>query len=150
HPRPLHPAAPHPCEPQRPANRWDHDAVTTAVAYRDFAEREARGESPVYERLADAVSRDDEILALLAGLPPGKRQPNLLFAVVRLLAGPVVDPAAFREFVVAHWPSIAAEMRSRATQTNEAGRCAALLPVLAALPGPLALLDIGASAGLCL
>jgi hypothetical protein len=41
-------------------------------------------------------------------------------------------------------------MRSRATQTNEAGRCAVLLPVLAALPQPLALLEVGASAGLCL
>ena len=41
-------------------------------------------------------------------------------------------------------------MRTRATQTNEAGRCAILLPVLAALPQPLALLDVGASAGLCL
>ena len=41
-------------------------------------------------------------------------------------------------------------MRSRATQTNEPGRCAVLLPVLAALPQPLALLDVGASAGLCL
>jgi hypothetical protein len=38
----------------------------------------------------------------------------------------------------------------RATQTNEAGRCAVLLPVLAALPPPLALLEVGASAGLCL
>ena len=41
-------------------------------------------------------------------------------------------------------------MRVRATQTNEAGRCAVLLPVLAALPQPLALLEVGASAGLCL
>ena len=41
-------------------------------------------------------------------------------------------------------------MRTRATQTNEAGRCAILLPVLAALPQPLALLEVGASAGLCL
>ena len=41
-------------------------------------------------------------------------------------------------------------MRARATQTNEAGRCAVLLPVLAALPQPLALLEVGASAGLCL
>jgi hypothetical protein len=45
---------------------------------------------------------------------------------------------------------IAAEMSVRTTQTNEAGRCAVLLPVLAALPQPLALLEVGASAGLCL
>lgn len=39
---------------------------------------------------------------------------------------------------------------SRATQTNEAGRCAVLLPFLAELPQPLALLEVGAAAGLCL
>jgi hypothetical protein len=41
-------------------------------------------------------------------------------------------------------------MRERLTQTNEPGRCAVLLPVLARLPQPLALLEVGASAGLCL
>ena len=90
------------------------------------------------------------MLALLGTLPPAKRQPNLLFGVVRLLGGPVEDPAAFHDFTVANWPAIEAEMRTRATQTNEAGRCAVLLPVLAALPQPLALLEVGASAGLCL
>jgi hypothetical protein len=104
----------------------------------------------VYERLAEAVSRDEEILALIAALPPEKRQPNLLFGVVRLLGGPVEDPDAFGEFTLAQWPAIEAELRVRATQTNEAGRCAVLLPVLAALPQPLALLEVGASAGLCL
>ena len=36
------------------------------------------------------------------------------------------------------------------TQTNEPARCAVLLPLLAQLPQPLALLEVGASAGLCL
>ena len=36
------------------------------------------------------------------------------------------------------------------TQTNEPGRCATLLPLLASLPQPLALVEVGASAGLCL
>jgi hypothetical protein len=39
---------------------------------------------------------------------------------------------------------------ARSTQTNEVGRCAALIPLLAHLPQPLALLEVGASAGLCL
>lgn len=38
----------------------------------------------------------------------------------------------------------------RTTQTNEPARCATLLPLLARLPQPLALVEIGASAGLCL
>jgi hypothetical protein len=126
------------------------ERVTIAETYVDFGIREARGVSPVYERLALAVARDRELLGLVGTLPPGKRQPNLLFGVVRLMGGPVEDPGAFRAYVVAHWPAIAAEASVRITQTNEAGRCALLLPVLAALPQPLALLEVGASAGLCL
>jgi hypothetical protein len=124
--------------------------MTISEEYADFAARETHGVSPAYERLSLAVSRDDRLLALLGTLPPGKRQPNLLFGVVRFLGGPVEDPAAFHDYAVAHWPAIEAQLRTRATQTNEAGRCAVLLPVLAALPQPLALLEVGASAGLCL
>ena len=56
--------------------------MTIAAVYAEFAAREARGVSPAYERLSLAVSRDDEVLALLGTLPPAKRQPNLLFGVV--------------------------------------------------------------------
>jgi hypothetical protein len=124
--------------------------VSAAGRYADFAAREAHGVSPAYARLSSAVSRDADLLTLLGTLPPARQQPNLLFGVVRLLGGPVDDPAAFHDFTVAHWPAVAAELGRRATQTNEAGRCALLLPVLAALPQPLALLEVGASAGLCL
>lgn len=124
--------------------------MTIAATYADFAARETHGVSPIYERLSIAVSADDELLALLGALPAAKRQPNLLFGVVRFLGGPVDDPAAFHDYTVTNWPAIEEEIRSRSTQTNEVGRCAILLPVLAALPQPLALLDIGASAGLCL
>ena len=41
-------------------------------------------------------------------------------------------------------------MMARRTQTNEVARCATLLPTLARLPGPLALIEVGASAGLLL
>lgn len=121
-----------------------------AATYAEFAAREAAGLSPVYQRLALAVSRDDAVLALLGTLPSAKRQPNLLFAVVRVLGGPVQDPAAFHDYVTGDWPAVEAQLRARTTQTNEPGRCAPLLPVLAALPQPLALLEVGASAGLCL
>ncbi len=124
--------------------------MTITGTYAEFAAREAHGVSPSYERLALAVSADDELLALLDTLPATKRQPNLLFSVVRFLGGPVENPTAFRHYMVANWPAIEAEILVRATQTNEAGRCALLLPVLAALPQPLALLEVGASAGLCL
>ena len=57
--------------------------------------------------------------------------------MVRFLGGPVTEPAAFLGFVRESWPAIEPEMLVRATQTNEAGRCALLLPVLAELPHPL-------------
>ncbi len=124
--------------------------MTIDVIYTEFAETEAAGVSPLYQRLGLAVSQDDDVLALLGTLAPQKWQPQLFCGVVGLLVGPVDDPVLFREFVLAHWPAIAAEMLVRATQTNEPGRCAVLLPVLASLPQPLALLEVGASAGLCL
>jgi hypothetical protein len=118
------------------------------MIYAEFAAREAHHVSPAYADLSRAVARDPGVLTLLDTLPPAKRQPNLLYGVVRFLGGPVTPPPAFLDFVRSSWALIEPEMRTRATQTNEVGRCALLLPVLSALPQPLALLEIGASAGL--
>ena len=115
-----------------------------------MAEREVRGISPSYERLCRGVSTDGDVLARLDELPPPKRQPNLLLGAVRFLGGPVGAYDEFRKWVLANWAELAATMSERRTQTNEPGRCATLLPVLAALPQPLALLEVGPSAGLCL
>ncbi|HEX3211524.1 MAG TPA: DUF2332 family protein, partial [Actinomycetota bacterium] len=123
--------------------------MPVAERYRRFAE-EARGRSPRYERLALGVAGDRGLLELLERLPPAKQQPNLLFAAVQYLAGPQPGLDAFRHFVLDHADQLLALMASRRTQTNEVGRCALLLPLLAALPGPLALVEVGASAGLCL
>lgn len=122
----------------------------TAARYRRFAEVEVRPFSPSYERLCLGVAGDDVVLTRVDQLPPPKRQPNLLLAAVRFLGGPVGSYPAFRDFVLARWDDVAATMQARRTQTNEPGRCAALLPALAALPQPLALIEVGASAGLCL
>lgn len=126
----------------------DSLGMSTADRYTDFAIREAHGASPTYERLALAIARDTELLALLTRVPFPKRQPNLLLAVVRMLGGPVDDPRAFHDFTLANWEVIETELHSRATQTNEVGRCALLLPILASLPQRLALLEAGCSAGL--
>jgi hypothetical protein len=74
--------------------------------YVEFADREARGVSATYERLCHAISGDPEILDLLDSVPATSRQPNLLLGVVRLLGGPVHDPADFHDFTVAHWPAL--------------------------------------------
>lgn len=120
-----------------------------AEGYRLFAEREAAGVSAVYTNWARQVADDTEVLALLAGLPGGKRQPNLVFAAARW-HGAQAAYESFRATVVQQWPVVRDTIMARATQTNEAARSATLLPFLAELPQPLALLEVGAAAGLCL
>jgi hypothetical protein len=90
------------------------------------------------------------VLAFLETLPVAKQQPNLLLAAVRHVAGTPPDWLSFRRALLAKPDAVQTIMLSRATQTNEPARCAVLLPVLARLPQPLALLEVGASAGLCL
>ncbi len=126
--------------------------MTEAIArhFRRFAEIEAAGRSSLYEALCHGVAADPEILHFLADLPEQKQQPNLLLAAVRFVCGVQNNPADFRIALLAHRDTVRAEMLRRRTQTNEPARCASLLPILVQLPGPLALLEVGASAGLCL
>jgi len=121
-----------------------------AARYHRFAKEEASGRSPLYETLAHAIAEDADILGFLSTLPQAKQQPNLLLAAVRHLFGIQPTPARFRQTLLANADAVRALMQSRSTQTNEPARCAVLLPVLARLPQPLALIEVGASAGLCL
>ena len=123
--------------------------LTTAENYRIWA-REARGRSSAYESLAASVADDDVILGFLGTLPPPKRQPNLLFAAARYLLGAPADIGTLRTLVRRNGAELARVMLARLTQTNEPARCATFLPALAQLPGPLALIEVGASAGLTL
>jgi len=124
---------------------------TTSEWYTRFATREARGVSPLYESWALAVASDARLLAAIDELPQQRRQPALVFAVARLVGAPETGGAAgWRDWMLEHWPLVRAEAEVRLTQTNEPLRCAALMPALAAIPGPIALLEVGASAGLCL
>jgi hypothetical protein len=118
--------------------------------YLGWADNEAHGLSPLYEALARGVAESDALLAFLASLPEPKQQPNLLFAAVRHLYGTPKDARQLEDLVVRHPDEIRRVILARRTQTNEPGRCAVLLPALARLPQPLALLEVGASAGLCL
>lgn len=116
-------------------------ALSTAENYRRFAR--GRGQvAPVRAQLCEGVARDPELLALLDRVPPAKRQPNLLLGAVRLLSGTTADFAGFRAAILGNPDAITAVLLSRRTQTNEPGRCAALLPLLAGLPQPLALLEV--------
>jgi hypothetical protein len=121
-----------------------------ATRYIRFANDEALGKSPLYETLARGVAGDPDILAFLSTLPAEKQQPNLLLAAVRHRFGTPADWSAFGTTLLANLDAVRATMLTHSTQTNEPARCATLLPALATLPQPLALIEVGASAGLCL
>jgi hypothetical protein len=125
-------------------------ALGTAENYRRFAMHEAAGRSPAYERLAYAVAEDELVLSFLEGLPAPKREPNLVFAAARYVLGSPPSPGSLRSLVTDMPAKLATVLLARRTQTNEAARCSLFLPVLTSLPPPLALLEVGASAGLTL
>jgi hypothetical protein len=128
----------------------DESFARIGSSYRRFADHEARGRSPLYEEVAREVAGDQSTLKFLSELPRSKQQPNLLFGAVRFVCGTPSCWGDFRDLLIAHRNEIREVMLQRRTQTNEPARCATLLPLLAILPQPLALLEIGASAGLCL
>jgi Uncharacterized protein conserved in bacteria (DUF2332) len=126
------------------------DLEPIARRYLHFADHEARGSSPSYDAWSRAVAADDALLARLATLPGPKRQPNLVFAALRWHGGRPGDANSLREGLLHDWDEVSATIMRRSTQTNEPARCAVLLPLLHQIGGPIALIELGASAGLCL
>lgn len=130
--------------------------------------------SPLYERLADVVAGNPELLDVAAEARDGQPPPQLLLAAVHalLLRGrthrlaayyptcsddprPVDDdlPGAFREFCLENEAALRTIVGTRRVQTNEVGRSAALLPAFGHVDGTtdaarLATVEVGASAGL--
>lgn len=124
----------------------------TATQYSEFA-ADARPTSACFADWASRVASDPEVLAWLGRLPVLKRQPNLVFAAARWHGVPAPGPYDdLRAALLGDDGEIRATILERATQTNEVGRLATLVPAfaLAAGTGPLALVEAGASAGLCL
>jgi hypothetical protein len=148
--------------------------VELARRFQRFGERECLPASPLYARLAIGIASDPELLelALAARAQP---VPNLFFGAVHyLLLKGLTHPLArfypdlsgspitiqqhepfpsFRAFCLEHAAPIAEQLATRRVQTNEVRRCACLLPAFAlaarrAGDRPLALIEIGASAGL--
>ncbi|HEX6448792.1 MAG TPA: DUF2332 domain-containing protein [Trebonia sp.] len=140
--------------------------------FRFFSATQGRGRSPVYELLSEAVVGDDDLLALLLSAPVQQRRPSLLFAAVNLLivehpgaelaayypihGGPRSPDSrlapAFSAFCARHRGELVRLLRDGSTQTNEIRRCVALRLGLEHVrrrwPGSVALVEVGASAGL--
>jgi hypothetical protein len=126
----------------------------TADWYRHFGTVDAPGNSACYAAWAVGIAEDAALIQRIAKWPYNKRQPLLMLAAARFLGARISPYREFRQFLDVHWSDISRIVLSRATQTNEAGRCATLLPSLAKISAdegrPLALIEVGASAGLTL
>lgn len=122
---------------------------TIPQLYRWFA-GESAPTSPTWRDVCLWVADTPPVADRLDALPGTKRQPNLFLGALRYLGAPLDPGPQLERWVAGHWADLEAVILRRATQTNEPGRCTVLAPVLASLPQPVALLEVGASAGLCL
>ncbi len=135
---------------------------------------ECADSSALYHHLSLAIAEDRELLELAETARTGQPVPNLLFgAVHRLLDSNREVPlamyypslsepcncssgaafSAFRDFVLSHRESVTDLLATRLVQTNEVRRCAYLFPSMMYAARwfkgrPLALIEIGTSAGL--
>ncbi len=118
---------------------------TTAERYHRFA-REAAPRSRIYAAWSQTIADDDECLALIETLPVADRQPVLVLTAARFSGLSVHGD--IRAWLEGEWDAVAQIARQRATQTNDPRRTAPLLAALQGIPGPIALLEVGAAAGL--
>jgi hypothetical protein len=147
--------------------------------FRGLAATVERDGGVIYPAICRGVADDARVLSLLDGTPLPQRRPLLLLAAVHFLLlsgvehplaahydtvadvrGTPFDPSAadvsavFTAFCEEHRRQLEKVIATRTTQTNEVGRCSALLPGLCHIASlydwevPLSLLDLGTSAGL--
>ncbi|PBB06275.1 DUF2332 domain-containing protein [Salimicrobium humidisoli] len=140
--------------------------------FKDFAEKECIGSSPLYRELSLKIAEDEDILDLCTEVEKSQPIPNLLFGAVHylLLKGTehelkdyypsLVDfpkrdcylYRIFKDFCLENKEEIKVILKNNIVQTNEVRRCAYLFPVFsyiyAQTQKPLSLIEIGTSAGL--
>ena len=126
------------------------DRSRIAGEFRSFTAAASAAQSPLYAEFAAAVADDDHVLDFLLGLPREEQQPMLLFGAIAFLGGVPSGPEEFLTRIREDADRIRETMLARFTQTNEAARCAALITALADVVGPVGLVEVGSSAGLCL
>jgi hypothetical protein len=151
-------------ESAAPAGR----ARTLARVYRHFGAVDAAGTSPLYERVAVALSESGEALRAIEAAPACKRQPPVILAALHDLALAGRAPALAAAYAAADadaaaaaaidtllrmTESVMAIAARRPMRTNETGRCAVLYPAIAEAArrvgaNAVGLIDVGCSAGL--
>lgn len=130
----------------------------------------AGARAPFLARVCVAIAERPDLAALLTAAPETQQAPTLLLAAIHAevlgdpgseLAGWFPTTAAhprdgdvgppLERFVAERTLALRHSVATRSTQTNEVGRCGVLLPALGRIAdecGPLALVDVGTSAGL--
>jgi hypothetical protein len=126
------------------------DRSRIAREFRGFVAAAAAAPSPLYAELSAAVADDDLVLDFLVDLPRSRQQPMLLFGAIAFLDGPPAGPDDLHAAIRDEGDRIRETMLTRFTQTNEPARCAALVTALGDIDGPVGLIEVGSSAGLCL
>ena len=143
-----------------------------AERFRIFSREVFTSWSPLYEVISRNIAEDKDMLDLAAWTPRDQPVPNMILAAVHylLLRGvdhslrkyyltltpDPADPAdayePFRAFCMEHIDEIKQLLQTRRVQTNEVRRCTLTVPVFGEIAlqtgQPLALIEIGPSAGL--
>src|SRR5215213_7526255 len=143
-------------------------ARTLAQVYRHFGEVDAAETSPLYERVAVALSESEEALRAIAAAPARKRHPRVILAALHDLAlagrapalaaayaasdDEAAAPAAIDTLVGMTDLVVATAVRRR-PRAHATGRCAVLYPAIAEAARrvgarAVGLIDLCCSAGL--
>src|SRR6188472_1002853 len=143
-------------------------ARTLAQVYRHFGEVAAAEASPLYERVAVALSESEEALGAIEAAPARKRHPTVILAALHDLAlagrAPALAAAyaagdgdaaarAAIDTLIQMTDSVVAVATRRRVRADEAGRYAVLHPAIAEAArrvgaNAVGLIDVGCSAGL--
>src|SRR6202451_3255330 len=143
-------------------------ARTLAQVYRHFGEVDAAGTSPLYERVAVALSESGEARRAIEAAPARKRHPTVILAALHDLALAGRAPSLAAAYAAADGDaaagaaidtllrmtdSVVAIAVRRQPRASETGRCAVLYPAIAeaarrAGANAVGLIDVGCSAGL--
>ncbi|MFE7900396.1 DUF2332 domain-containing protein [Streptomyces sp. NPDC057424] len=136
--------------------------------YRRFGEVDAAGRSPLYERVAVALSESEEALRAIEAVPARRRHPTVILAALHDLALAGRAPALAAAYAAADGDAavgaaidtllrmtdeVVAIAVRRTTRPDETGRCAVLYPAIAEAARrvgaqAVGLIDVGCSAGL--
>ncbi|MEW9677868.1 DUF2332 domain-containing protein [Lentibacillus sp. L22] len=140
--------------------------------FKNFAVKECQDSSELYEHLSLKISEDDEMLEVCSNAKRGQPVPNLFLGAVHYLLlkgtdhelkqfyGSIVESTKdakdcfpyFKDFCQKNKGEIISILKSKLVQTNEVRRCSYLYPsfcfIYEKVKKPLALIEIGTSAGL--